>query len=73
MTLLYLKGGVFTMSRFLGPVHHWLYNKICLHEDLEKNIVSGFNERYDTDNIHGWLQSKIKVIACILAIGMRLL
>lgn len=26
------------MSAFLGPVHHWLFNKIILFENLEKNI-----------------------------------
>lgn len=27
------------MSRFLGPIHHWLYNKINLLEDIEKGII----------------------------------
>lgn len=26
------------MSAFLGPIHHWLFNKITLFEDLEKDI-----------------------------------
>lgn len=27
------------MSAFLGPIHHWLFNKIRLFGDLEKNII----------------------------------
>lgn len=27
------------MSRFLGPIHHWLFNKIVLFEDLEREII----------------------------------
>ncbi len=34
------------MSRFLGPIHHWLYNKINLHEELEKDLISAFEEMY---------------------------
>jgi len=26
------------MSAFLGPIHHWLFNKITLFESLEENI-----------------------------------
>ncbi|SES92218.1 hypothetical protein [Anaerobranca gottschalkii] len=29
------------MSLFLGPIHHWLYNKIILFERLEKYILDG--------------------------------
>ena len=75
------------MSRFLGPIHHWLYNKIKLYEELEAKIIVEIKEKIDpqivdasesliskigspmpnksleeiidTDNIHGWLQSKI--------------
>jgi len=75
------------MSRFLGPIHHWLYNKINLLEDIEKAILRNVaNEAQasalekdlvntygpylnhaplesliDQDNIHGWLQNKIKI------------
>lgn len=75
------------MSRFLGPIHYWLYNKINLLEDIEKGILAGIvdaNEQdalknelieaygpyldhapleslIDQDNIHGWLQGKIKI------------
>lgn len=27
------------MSRFLGPIHHWLFNKIKLYEELETDII----------------------------------
>ena len=75
------------MSRFLGPIHYWLYNKINVLEDIEKNIlvnlvdpkdqpllknelVASFgpyldkaplDSLIDQDNIHGWLQGKIKI------------
>ncbi len=75
------------MSRFLGPIHHWLYNKINLLEDIEQGILTNIvdvseqeslrNELVeafgpylnhapletliDQDNIHGWLQNKIKI------------
>ncbi len=74
------------MSAFLGPIHHWLYNKVLWHEVLQQDILklayeNGFNtdileseniSRYgapelsrleeviDSNNIHGWLQSKIE-------------
>lgn len=75
------------MSRFLGPIHHWLFNKIKLYEKLESAIIDNvqkdlntdlsdimeslynkigypienkpLEELIDTNNIHGWLQSKI--------------
>jgi len=31
------------MSLFLGPIHHWLYNKIRLFSDLEENIIEAVN------------------------------
>lgn len=34
------------MSRFLGPIHHWLFNKIKLHEELEKNILGSLENKY---------------------------
>lgn len=76
------------MSRFLGPIHYWLFNKIELYEDLEANVVDGMKKKYgesveeiaqakedqfgapvygqeleeiiDQNNIHGWLQDKIR-------------
>lgn len=75
------------MSRFLGPIHHWLYEKINLLEDIEKGILKNvadpahqgalekelvdtygpylnhapLESLIDQDNIHGWLQNKIKI------------
>ena len=37
------------MSKFLAPIHFWLFNKIRIHEDLEKEIVSKFTDKYGDD------------------------
>ncbi|SCG81761.1 hypothetical protein DW1_0140 [Proteiniborus sp. DW1] len=37
------------MSKFLAPIHFWLFNKIKYHEDLEKEIIQGFKERFGDD------------------------
>ncbi|HSQ88861.1 hypothetical protein [Romboutsia sp.] len=78
------------MSKFLAPIHTWLFNKIKLAQDLEENIVKlhidNYNEEalkvqkqaislygnyiedkplenlIDVDNIHGWLQERIKEV-----------
>ncbi len=78
------------MSRFLAPIHTWLFNKINLAQDLEKEVVKVHSNKYnkeavdieeeakkiygdyipnepienliDTDNIHGWLQERIKEV-----------
>lgn len=34
------------MSAFLGPIHHWLFKKIVLFEELEKNIITNLSLRY---------------------------
>ncbi len=34
------------MSAFLGPIHHWLFNKIRLHEELEGGLVEQFTTEY---------------------------
>ena len=31
------------MSAFLGPIHHWLYNKVLWHEALLEQIIRTFN------------------------------
>ena len=36
------------MSRFLGPIHHWLFNKIVLFEELEKEIIKNVNSELNT-------------------------
>lgn len=35
------------MSRFLAPIHTWLFNKIKLYEGLEKDIISNFTDIHD--------------------------
>lgn len=78
------------MSRFLAPIHSWLFKKINLLQELEKDILKSHIDKYedkviniknesiklygeyipnqpleeliDTDNIHGWLQEKIKEV-----------
>lgn len=34
------------MSRFLAPIHFWLFNKIKIHEALERDIEEGFKTKY---------------------------
>lgn len=34
------------MSKFLAPIHHWLFNKIQIHEDLERDILDRFKTEY---------------------------
>ena len=78
------------MSAFLAPIHTWLFNKIKLAQDLEKDIVKLHIDKYkesaikiqkeatdiygqyieekpledliDVNNIHGWLQDRIKEV-----------
>lgn len=37
------------MSRFLGPIHHWLFNKIIMFEEIEKNIIVNSVENLGID------------------------
>src|SRR6056297_3002747 len=38
-----------TMSAFLGPIHHWLYNKVQWHENLLEDILKKGEEKdYNT-------------------------
>lgn len=37
---------MFELSRFLAPIHYWLFNKVKYHEDLEEQIVASFREKY---------------------------
>ena len=48
------------MSAFLGPVHHWLFKKISLFENLEKETILKLSETYgdDVSNIHGEAEAK---------------
>jgi hypothetical protein len=37
------------MSAFLGPIHHWLYNKVQWHEELLEDILNKAEEKdYNT-------------------------
>lgn len=35
------------MSRFLGPIHLWLFNKIKLYEELESKIIKDIYDKVD--------------------------
>ncbi len=37
------------MSTFLAPIHFLLFNKIKLHEELEKELIKGFMENFEDD------------------------
>ena len=37
------------MSAFLAPIHTWLFNKILLAEDLEKNLQEAYINKYKED------------------------
>lgn len=37
------------MSAFLGPIHHWLFNKIKLVEEREDAIIKAFSEKFSSD------------------------
>ena len=37
------------MSAFLGPIHHWLFNKIKLVEERERKLVFAFSEKYGAE------------------------
>lgn len=37
------------MSKFLAPIHSWLFNKIQIHEGLEKEIQTNFESEYGDD------------------------
>lgn len=34
------------MSKFLAPIHTWLFNKIRLYENLEANLVKAYKSNY---------------------------
>jgi len=49
------------MSKFLGPIHHWLFNKIKLYERLESDIIEKVKEKLNSNlsEVTDELQSKI--------------
>jgi len=40
------------MSAFLGPIHHWLYNKVQWHEELLDEIVEKGSSKEEKTNIY---------------------
>ncbi|AKL94252.1 hypothetical protein CACET_c07420 [Clostridium aceticum] len=40
------------MSAFLGPIHHWLFKKIQLFEELEKDILTALSNEASKELIH---------------------
>ncbi|WP_297810868.1 hypothetical protein [uncultured Finegoldia sp.] len=69
------------MSRFLGPIHYIMFDKIKYLDgitkelcklsdknvDLEKIEDGSLEDLIDTDNIHGWLQVRVSVVEDNLA------
>lgn len=47
------------MSRFLAPIHFWLFNKIRYHEELEKEVIKGFRENFG-DDVNNMEEANIK-------------
>lgn len=47
------------MSKTLAPIHYWLFNKILLHEELEKEIVQKFRDQFG-DEVYNIEKSNIK-------------
>ncbi len=37
------------MSAFLGPIHHWLFKKISIHEELEKRLIDIYKNQYGAE------------------------
>ncbi|WP_350344332.1 hypothetical protein PRVXT_000728 [Proteinivorax tanatarense] len=37
------------MSAFLGPIHHWLFNKVLIFEDLETVVVRKLEKEFKED------------------------
>lgn len=66
------------MSKFLGPIHYWLYEKIKFQNKLNKHLcneeleveinklgkITGedLEKIIDTDNIHGFLQELVNIV-----------
>lgn len=46
------------MSAFLGPIHHWLYNKINIQHDIVENIISYSEEKNLNINLKNTLTEK---------------
>lgn len=54
------------MSKFLGNIHYWLYNKVKWHEELEKDLLRFVNSKgistmeleKEIDNLYGQTDSR---------------
>lgn len=46
------------MSKFLGPIHHWLYNKINIQHNIVENIISFTEEKNLNQNLRNTLTEK---------------
>lgn len=46
------------MSKFLAPIHTWLFNKIKLYEKLELNLVNTYTEKYGEEVKEAYTQIK---------------
>jgi len=53
------------MSRFLAPIHSWLFNKVKLHEGLEMDLVERFKSQYG-DEIEKIVKDNIEKYGDIL-------
>ena len=53
------------MSAFLGPIHHWLFNKITLFEDLEKDTNRSVAAKYGDQALTIQNEAEEKYGACI--------
>jgi len=48
------------MSKFLAPIHTWLFNKIKLYEELELNLVRTYTEKYGKEVKNVYIQIEDK-------------
>ncbi|WP_411680503.1 hypothetical protein [Clostridium thailandense] len=48
------------MSKFLAPIHTWLFNKIKLYENLEANLVKAYQDKYgdEVTNLYNKIAEK---------------
>lgn len=75
------------MSRFLGPIHYMMYDKIKFQDEITNFLLDGNTDKLDEmispvkkdsldslidqDNIHGWLDARIDVVENRLAYAIK--
>lgn len=75
------------MSKFLGPIHFMMYDKIKFQDEITNFLLDGDTSKLDEkiapvstdnlenlidqENIHGWLDSKIDVVENRLAYAIK--